>query len=250
MALFTAHVHLKDPSIAQGFCLVIPDQNQTLCKDGRYPLLWLPADAGEQYNAWLRFTCIERLAEQYGVAVVMPEGQHSHYADMKNGPRWCAYLTHTLPSYLQRNFPVAAADGDHFGFGYGMAAYGLIRFAAQSPALFRNLYLANMDLTPFVLPKNEQTQDQRSWLETIYGTDEPSAIDPEQNVLALFEKVRAAKVPLRMLCSQPERYAAMKNLRRSLPRDAWTEVASSTEKWEVRERMLCLMFEELFSCAK
>ena len=133
MALITAHVHLKDPSIATAFQLILPDNRSLQDRLGVYPLLWLPADRGVQYDQWVRKTPIERWAEQYGFAVVCPDGQHSNYANMAFGPRWYTYLSHTLPAFLEDHFPVVATKSLSFAFGYGMGALGLLRMAAEAP---------------------------------------------------------------------------------------------------------------------
>ena len=68
--------------------------------DGTYKTLWLLHGLSKDHTAWLRRSNIERFAEDYGIAVVMPEVGRYWYPDTSNGEKY-------LP-LSRRNFPPCA----------------------------------------------------------------------------------------------------------------------------------------------
>ena len=91
------------------------------------PVLYLLHGMSQDYSCWLRFSKIEQYADEFGIAVIMPDANMSWYADMKRGFRYWTHLTEELPTLVHRFFPaLSTAREDTFVAGLSMGAYGAI----------------------------------------------------------------------------------------------------------------------------
>jgi S-formylglutathione hydrolase FrmB len=85
---------------------------------------------------WYRKTAIERYAEKYDLAVVMPEVQRSWYQDMLHGQKFFTYLTEELPDLLSRMFRLSVKREDLMVAGLSMGGYGALYCAFARPDVF------------------------------------------------------------------------------------------------------------------
>ena len=121
----TMHVVLPDAYDANG------------CPAGRKdpcPVLYLLHDNGDNHTKWLRYTSVERYANQAGIAVVMPAVNQGLYADMAEGYNFFSFLTEELPRIIQRDFPkISACPEDTFAAGAGIGGFGALKWAFTKP---------------------------------------------------------------------------------------------------------------------
>lgn len=103
----------------------------------RFPTLYLLHGTSQDESEWLRFTGIERYANQKGIAVVMPSGQLSAYTDMVYGERWMTYLAEELPQRLERLFPLSGSGRERFLCGLSMGGYGAAKIGLTFPRRYR-----------------------------------------------------------------------------------------------------------------
>lgn len=68
----------------------------------RFPTVYLLHGTSQDESEWLRFTSVERYANQQGLALVTPSGQLSAYADMAFGEKWMTYIASELPNKLEK----------------------------------------------------------------------------------------------------------------------------------------------------
>lgn len=139
--------------------------------EGGWPVLWLLADDGGLYSDWVRRTAVESFAEELGIAVVMPEGLHSDYEDMKRGLDWNTFVFDELPAYLQGVFPLSADPKKQFVFGAGMGGLGAIRQALRDPAAFAAAGAVDTDFNGFDTDARHTTPAWEHRMATIYGDD-------------------------------------------------------------------------------
>ena len=71
----------------------------------KLPVLWLLHGGSDNYADWHDCTTVQILADQYKIAVIMPDAQNSSYSNMAFGPAWFDYMTQELPEYLYQRFP-------------------------------------------------------------------------------------------------------------------------------------------------
>lgn len=102
-----------------------------------YKVLYLLHGGAGNAQDWIRFTSIERYAEENNIAVVMPEvGGSSFYADMVHGYKYYTYLTDELPMVLNCFLPISDKREDRFVAGLSMGGYGAYKWAFDRPEYF------------------------------------------------------------------------------------------------------------------
>jgi S-formylglutathione hydrolase FrmB len=90
----------------------------------------------DNYSVWGHRTSILRYAEQYDIAVLMPEVQRSFYHDMKNGPAYFKYISEELPVLAADLFNLSTNPEDLYIAGLSMGGYGALYAALSFPEKF------------------------------------------------------------------------------------------------------------------
>lgn len=107
--------------------------NRNQPSEAKYQTLYLLHGFSDDDTIWTRRTSIERYVAPLDLAVVMPQVDHSYYADMKYGNKYWTFLTEELP-YLSRSFfPLSDAREDNFVAGLSMGGYGAFKWALNCP---------------------------------------------------------------------------------------------------------------------
>ncbi|SEN67940.1 S-formylglutathione hydrolase FrmB [Amphibacillus marinus] len=115
--------------------VLIPDRELSTEEHG-YKTLYLLHGYSDNHSAWTRRTSIERYAEEAGIAVVMPEVDHSFYTDMTYGKKYWTFLTKELPALARKLFPLSDRRVDNFVAGLSMGGYGAFKWALNCPDQF------------------------------------------------------------------------------------------------------------------
>lgn len=102
----------------------------------KYQVLYLLHGASGDYSDWMRFTCIEKYAQAYKLAIVMPSAENSFYQNMFHGPQFLTYLTEELPEFIETVFPVSSKRENTFVAGLSMGGYGAWHMALHRPERF------------------------------------------------------------------------------------------------------------------
>ncbi len=103
----------------------------------RYPVLYLLHGGGGNCDDWIRYSSIERYAEKYGIAVVMPDvSGSSFYADMEHGYDYFAYISDELPDFVESYFPIGGSRCKRFVAGLSMGGYGSLKWGLLKPDFF------------------------------------------------------------------------------------------------------------------
>lgn len=86
---------------------------------------------------WIRYTSIERYADKYNIAVVLPEVDGScFYADMKYGYKYFTYLTEEVVAVAEGLLPVNKEPEKRLVAGLSMGGYGAFKWAFNRPDFF------------------------------------------------------------------------------------------------------------------
>jgi S-formylglutathione hydrolase FrmB len=99
-------------------------------------LLYLLHGLSDDGSAWQRYSSIETVANEYGLAVVMPSVGRSFYTDQPNGQLYFTYLVEELPAYLKDVFGLAPVRENTFIAGLSMGGYGAFKAAFRYPERF------------------------------------------------------------------------------------------------------------------
>lgn len=103
---------------------------------GKFKCLYLLHGLSDDHTIWMRRTSIERYADQYGIAVVMPFGEKSFYTDMRYGSDFYTYVAKELPARIQDTFNVSSKREDNFVAGLSMGGYGALKIGLRESDRF------------------------------------------------------------------------------------------------------------------
>ena len=100
------------------------------------PTLYLLHGLSDDETIWCRRTSIERYAEAYGLAVVMPAGGRSWYTDGIFG-NYFTFISEELPRICRNFFPQMSTEREKtFVAGLSMGGYGAFKCALRAPQTF------------------------------------------------------------------------------------------------------------------
>jgi S-formylglutathione hydrolase FrmB len=98
--------------------------------------LYLLHGHSDDHSAWLRWSAIEKYAEGYNLAVIMPTVHLSFYTDMEHGGKYWQYVSEEVPAQVRRMYSLSAAREDNFVAGLSMGGYGAFKMALTHPSRF------------------------------------------------------------------------------------------------------------------
>ena len=108
------HLSYFSPTLTKNMQLYVALPEFSALPDEKLKTVWMLHGYTGDYTDWQRLTGMERYAIQRRIAVVMPDGANSFYADMACGPAYFTYLTKELPEYLR-----TGPDGEKIPQGRG-----------------------------------------------------------------------------------------------------------------------------------
>ena len=118
--------------------LLPDDQSQARYgKDGnRFRALYLLHGLSDDETIWMRRTSVERYADRWGIAVVMPRGDRSFYCNAANGSAYYDFISRELPGVISAYYRVSDRREDVFAAGLSMGGYGALKLALRTPEQF------------------------------------------------------------------------------------------------------------------
>ncbi len=121
--------------------------------NNKYPVLYLLHGADGCYNDWSRKADLHRLADQYKVIIVCPDGQDSWYFDSPIDPKmqFETYVSKELVSYIDSHYRTLANRYMRAITGLSMGGHGALFLAFRHPDVFWSCgsMSGNMDITQF-----------------------------------------------------------------------------------------------------
>lgn len=136
MAFFMGTVYSKSLLQDTTFNVILPhDGRRYIWKEDPKTLILLHG-LSDSAATWVRRTAIERYAERYNLAVLMPEVQRSWYQDMKYGVAAFKYITEEVLEIAGKMFHLSTKREDVLIAGLSMGGYGALRCALERPDVF------------------------------------------------------------------------------------------------------------------
>lgn len=137
MALLQCEFKSQTLGIACSLNAILPEETalSKLVGDKRQ-VLYLLHGLSDNHTTWIRKTSIERYAEAYDVAIIMPAANRSFYANMHAGHRYWDFVSEELPRICQSLFPISSRREDTFVAGLSMGGYGAFKLALTYPERF------------------------------------------------------------------------------------------------------------------
>ncbi|MDE6815868.1 MAG: esterase family protein [Lachnospiraceae bacterium] len=143
MAVFTCRFDSKALGFGTAFRMILPipfvdgkKYQEHYEKKEKLPVLWLLHGGSDNYADWHDCTLVQLLADEYGIAVVMPDAQNGSYANMAYGPDWFTYLSEEFMEFVYQRFPVSRERKDNFISGMSMGGLGTFKMALRFPERF------------------------------------------------------------------------------------------------------------------
>ncbi len=159
MAFLEFHYYSKALQQQVSLNVILPEihkkQEGVGAPDGQYKTLYLLHGLSGDYTNWMRKTSIERYAEEYGIAVVMPAVGRSWYADTAYGAPYFTFVTQELPAVCRGYFKgMSDKREDNYIAGLSMGGYGAIKAALTYPAQYGGCAALSgaLDITRFGRP--------------------------------------------------------------------------------------------------
>ena len=204
----TLNVFVPTPGSSEA----ITDMNQSGKYDYEHglPVLYLLHGAYGDAFSWIRYSNIDRYAQDRGIVVVMASAENSFYQDLKYGRKYYTFFTEELPTFIQNVFPVSKDRDKTFVAGFSMGGYGAWYLGLRRPDLFSKAASMSGAIDIAALGANRGDNDPFCWENSFYdvlGEDGSlnlagSKYDP----FALYDKAVADgyKPKLYMACGKDD----------------------------------------------
>ena len=161
--------------------VLIPDNREETVAP--YKTLWLLHGLSGNHTVWMRKTSIERYAEKYRLAVVMPNVDRSWYTDTAYEINYFSFITKELPALCFQTFrQMSSKREDQIVAGLSMGGYGAIKTALSHP----EQYGACISLSGSVdITRKGHPYNINEW-RSIFGFDMESPLELEGSKHDLF----------------------------------------------------------------
>lgn len=178
--------------------VILPDARSSCAKP--WKTLYLLHGMTDDCTAWQRWTSIERYAEEWGIAVIMPDVQLSWYADTAAGERCFSFVSEELVPLSRRMFPgLSHKREDTFIAGLSMGGYGAMKCALTRPETFCKAASLSGALDAWGVTRLDPPLGDRNYWEDVFGPlDEIRG--SENDLFALAEKCTRNRPGLFMWC--------------------------------------------------
>ena len=122
-------------------------------QNARFPAVYLLHGAEGCYSDWSKKADLHRLADQYNVIIVCPDGQDSWYFDSPIDPKmqFETYVSKELVEYIDSHYRTYANRYMRAITGLSMGGHGALFLAFRHPDVFWSCgsMSGNMDITQF-----------------------------------------------------------------------------------------------------
>ena len=142
MAFFQMNYHSGALKMGVSVNVILPEWAKNLNdmegEDGKkYKTLYLLHGLSDDHTTWMRRTSIERYADKYGIAVVMPGVARSWYTDTADGAAYLRFVAKELPDVCCAYFRgMSKKREDKMIAGLSMGGYGALKAAFTYPYCF------------------------------------------------------------------------------------------------------------------
>ena len=187
MAFFKGSIRSKSLGMDTSLTIVLPFDRAAV-PEGECPVVYLLHGHGENADVWTRMTSVERYANAYGVALIMPEVQRSFYTDMAAGLAYFSYVSKELPDLCEQLFSVSSRREGRFVAGLSMGGYGALKVGLRCPDRFAGCagFSGCLDIEALRASLSESDPGLLGEAKAIFGED--LVIKPEDNLFYLVEK--------------------------------------------------------------
>lgn len=161
----------------------------------KHPTLYLLHGFSDNHTIWSRRTSIERYVAELGIAVVMPDVDHSFYTDMKYGKNYWTFITEELPRVARSFFPLSDKREDNFIAGLSMGGYGALKWGLNKPDQFAAIATLSGALDIVSHVKNTKGLNDPMQMTFYNAFGDLDLTDTTHDVLSLVKKIDSSDGP-------------------------------------------------------
>ena len=208
------HFYSEVLGIQTAAYVLLPDEKLIKQSKQPVPVLYLLHGLSDDHTMWMRQTCIEQLARDYRVCIVMPAVNRSFYMDMAHGAKYDTFIAEELPRIIETYFPVGKKREHRFAAGLSMGGYGALKLGLSRPSRYAAVASLSGALSmETVFERRETLSDlYMGEMENIYG-NEKALINGTGNLSRLAEKLKNEKAPRMFISCGTEDYLYWTNER-------------------------------------
>jgi putative tributyrin esterase len=169
-----------------------------------YPVVYLLHGAYGHFRDWLNKTpdkmVLHRLADQYNLIIVMPEGEtFSFYLDspVLQSSRFETYITKDVIQKIDKTYRTVANKNGRAITGLSMGGHGALYLSARHPDLFCAAGSMSGAVDIGSLRNPDSAERVNKLLESVYGTTPPSDQELASHaVLNMIDRIKVNQLPL------------------------------------------------------
>lgn len=132
---------------------------------------------------WMRFSSIERYAEEHCLAIVMPSVMNSNFHNIKNIYAYENYVAKELPRIIEWTFPVSRRREDKFIAGLSMGGLGVLKIGLKNPQDYSAIACLS---AAFMLPEWIEKSSTMPWAAAYEGGEK--ILETEEDPYYLTKK--------------------------------------------------------------
>lgn len=188
------HFYSEVLGIQTAAYVLMPDEKLLKQSKQPVPVLYLLHGLSDDHTMWMRQTCIEQLAKDYRLCIVMPAVNRSFYMDMVHGAKYDTFISEELPRVIETYFPVGKKREHRFAAGLSMGGYGAMKLGLGRPQRYAAVasFSGALEMEKVFANAAQKTPSYMKEMENIYG-DEKALVSGKGNLSKLAEKL--AKTP-------------------------------------------------------
>ncbi len=165
-----------------------------------YKTLYLLHGIFGNYTDWVMGTRIQRFAEEYDLAVVMPSGDNAFYVDRPLAQNnYGEFVGKELVDLTRKMFPLSRKREDTFIGGLSMGGYGALRNGLKYNRTFGCIVALSSALIIDGLPARTNDDpmfmERRDFAESLFG-DLDKVLESDMNPKVLIKKLAKAGRPI------------------------------------------------------
>jgi len=142
----------------------------------KFPVMYLLHGHGNDYQAWLRYTSVERYAEERRIAVVTFSCHNKAYLNAPYGENFYDFLNKELPEFVENYFPVSSDPKERYIAGLSMGGYGALLHGLQNP----ERYSAIGAFSPGIPAENQEANMNRIMRVNLYEVTRKALAENEK----------------------------------------------------------------------
>jgi len=206
------HFYSEVLGIQTAAYVLMPDEKLIKQSKKPVPVLYLLHGLSDDHTMWMRQTCIEQLAKDYRLCIVMPAVNRSFYMDMAHGAKYDTFIAEELPRVIETYFPVGKKREHRFAAGLSMGGYGAFKLGLTRPGRYAAVASLSgaLSMETVYERRNMLSDSYIGEMDNIYG-DEKKLKSGKGNLTRLAEKLAPEKAPKMFLACGTEDYLYWSN---------------------------------------